>query len=57
MIQVNLFLKEKQVLRYGEQTCGCQGERWDGETWIGSFALADASHFIYIMDNQQGPTV
>ena len=52
MIQVNLFLKEKQVLRYGEQTCGCQGERWDGETWIGSFALADASHFIYIMDKQ-----
>ena len=45
---MNIFIKEKEVHKYGEQTCGCQGERGDGETWIGSFGLADASHYIYI---------
>ena len=27
-------------------------ERGHGETWIGSFGLADARHYIYIMDRQ-----
>ena len=30
MTQRNLFIKEKQSQRRGEQTCGCQGEEgWE----------------------------
>ena len=34
MTQMNLFVKQKQTHRCGEQTCGCQGGRKDWEFGI-----------------------
>ena len=46
MIQMNLFTKQKQTHRHREQTCGCQGGRWEEEGRIGSLGLADANYNI-----------
>ena len=52
---MNLFMKQKQTQRHGEQTCGCQGGGgWgrDGlEVWDQQMQT-----IIYRMD-KQGPTV
>ena len=35
---MKLFTKQKQTLRHGEQTCGCQGgeeKKWDGRGFGG----------------------
>ena len=45
MTQMNLPTKQKQTPRYGEQTCGCQGEEWwRGMDW--DLGLADANYYI-----------
>ena len=43
---MNLPMKQKQTHRYRGQTRGCQGGRWVGEGWIGSWGLADANYYI-----------
>ena len=55
MIQMNLFIKEKQTHRLREQTDSYQGGRVAGErlgVWDWHVHTA-----IFKMDNQQGPTV
>ena len=56
MTQMNLFTKQKQTHRLGEQTSGCQGVKvvgrdrladWDGHTHTVTFTI----------DKQQEPTV
>ena len=39
-------MKQKQIHKYGEQTCGCQREKGVGEGRIGSLGLADANYYI-----------
>ena len=52
---MNLSMKQKQIHRYKEQICGCQG--WEcGEGWIGSWDQ-QIQTITYRMDKQQGPTV
>ena len=41
---MNISMKQKQIHRHREQTCGCQGgEREVVEGRIGSLGLADAN--------------
>ena len=44
MTQMNLFMKQKQIYRHRDWTCGCKGGVRKG--WIGSLGLADASHYM-----------
>ena len=39
-------MKQKQTLRHGEQTCGCQGGWGVGQGRVGSLGLADANYYI-----------
>ena len=43
--QMNLPMKQKQIHRQGEQTCGCQGERVVGMGWSGGLGLSDANYY------------
>ena len=59
---MNSSMKQKQIHRYREHTCGCQGGGgWEG--WTGSFGLTDIQvqflkiEPIYKIGKQQGPTV
>ena len=40
---MNIFMKQKQIHRYREQTCGCQGGKGWGREGLG---LADANYYI-----------
>ena len=40
---MNISMKQKQIHRRREQTCGCQGGGGVGEGRIGSLGLADAN--------------
>ena len=43
MTQMNLPMKQKQIHRHREHTCGCQG----GGGWTDwEFGLADANYYI-----------
>ena len=53
---MNISLKQKQIHRHREQTCGCQGEGEVREGWTGSLGLAMQT-IICRMDKQQGPTL
>ena len=55
MTQMNLFMKQKQTYRLGEQTCGCQGGgrrgwmNWEfGNSWC---------KLVYIEIDKQCPTM
>ena len=43
---MNLSMKQKQIPRHREQTCGCQWGEGVEEGWIGSLGLADAKYYI-----------
>ena len=43
---MNLFAKQKQTHRHGEQTCRCQEGGGVGEAWIESLGFADAHYSI-----------
>ena len=56
MIQINLFIKQKQTHRLREGTYGYQGERLGGSDRLG--VLDWHIHIaIFKVDNQQGPNV
>lgn len=52
MIQMNLFIKRNRFTDMENRLVVAKGKEGHGETWIGSFGLADARHYIYIMDGQ-----
>ena len=43
---MNLSMKQTQIHRHREQTCGSQGGGGVGEGWIGSLGLAGANYYI-----------
>ena len=53
---MNLSTKQKQICRYREQTCGCQGGKGWGRVKLGVWDQ-QMQTIIYRMDKQQGPTV
>ena len=55
MIQMNLFMKQKQTHRHREQTCGCQGGGIWGRDGLGVWDQ-QIQTTTYRMDKQQGPT-
>ena len=55
-IQMNLFTRQKQTHRLGEQTCGCQRGKVEDRNGLGIWGL-HVSSAIFEIDNQQGPTV
>ena len=55
-IQMNLFTRQKQTHRLGEQTCGCQRGKVEDRDGLVIWDL-HVSSAIFEIDNQQGPTV
>ena len=44
---MNIFMEQKQIHRYREQICGCQGGREVRKGRIGSLGLEGANYSIY----------
>ena len=51
---MNIFMKQEQIQRHREQTCGCQGEVWRVGLGIWGYQVQTNKHR---MDKQPYPTI